>query len=160
MYTGSIGDSLATTNGEFNCGGGSSADGIDTHPAAYFEVVLVSGFSSDGRMANIHVGLVRPGVDHDKYQGHAGGDNAWYMEMGEGSLWGNGEKGSNGKGGLKVGDRIGVAVQDNTVRWYVNGEEYNRHPKQVTGSVVFGVQVGFRGQQVRLITNPTLPEGL
>jgi hypothetical protein len=124
----------------------------------YCEVVLESGASSNGYMGGFHVGAVRPGLDHDTY--HKWGNDAWFMEMCDGSLWGNGESNSNKKGGLKVGDRIGVAVQDGTVAFYVNGKEYNRHPRKVTGTVVFGVQMNGNGSKCRLITNPTLPEGL
>ena len=143
-------DSLATA-------GGVKVDS-DSGGGGYFEVVLESGRSSNGSMDNFYVGAVRPGLDHNR--GHQDGDSAWFMKMGDGSLWGNGEEGSNGKGGLKVGDRVGVAVKNSAVAWFVNGKECNRHPRKVTGTVVFGVQMYREGHKCRLITNPTLPESL
>lgn len=130
----------------------------DSGGRVYCEVVLESGRSSDGSMAAFYVGPVRPGLHHDR--GHAEGDDTWLMSMYDGSLYGNGERHSNEKGRLKVGDRIGVAVQDGAAIWYLNGKEYNRHPRKVTGTVVFGVQMYYVGQKCRLITNPTLPESL
>jgi hypothetical protein len=82
--------------------------------------------------------------------------------MDDGSLWGNGAGGSNGKGGLEVGDRVGVAVdvEEGSVRWFRNGQLYHRHPAKVTGPVTLGVQMYLGRQMCTLIANPDLPEGL
>jgi hypothetical protein len=51
-------------------------------------------------------------------------------------------------------------LEEGSVRWFKNGQEYYRHPEKVTGPVTLGVQMNYEGEQLTLISNPSLPAGL
>lgn len=151
--------------------GGSSAS-TSSITRALFQVVLDSGASStggwgcddgsmDGVLDDMLVGIMRPammpaGVDHDKSQRDS--DDGWWLDMEDGSLWGNGQRGSDPKGGLGVGDRVGVLVDtaEGSVCWYRNGEKSHTHTAKVTGPLVLAVQTGWEGQQVTITAEPVM----
>ena len=67
----------------------------------YWEVELTAGYF-------FMVGAVRPGLDHDKAHHHT--NNAYFIDGGNGCLFGNGKCGADPQGGFAEGDRIGVLL--------------------------------------------------
>ena len=99
---------------------------------AYFELRIDSGehfAMSGGGLGSFFIGAVREGLDHEKehYTNFGTSNNAWCLTMGSGYLWGNGERGSDkqGKGTIKVGDRVGVLIDtegEGRVLFFKNGQ--------------------------------------
>ena len=56
---------------------------------AYFELRIDSGNSDYEYLGNFFIGAVREGLDHDKH--HGSSNNAWLIDMADGSLHGNGK---------------------------------------------------------------------
>ena len=117
-------------------------------------------------MGRIMVGIVKTGLDHETKHYH--GNNAWYLNASNGSLWGNGRGGDDEQGRLKVGDRVGVLVDldggeggdGGSVRFFVNGSEYGPGFKSgVVGPVVLGVELGYESQKLTLLPDAERPAG-
>ena len=135
---------------------GSASDTVAvTEGVAWWEVKITK--SQD---MGIMVGAVRPGLDHNTK--HRDSDNAYYLWVGDGSLWGNGKSQSDKQGKLKVGDRVGVLVRiaaaggnanENSVLFYVNVEKYGPGFKGavVKGPLVLGVQLADSGDSVTIV---------
>ena len=134
---------------------------LDTnHPRAYFEVHADKGYGGQG-MCGCRIGVVRPkGMDHDKGQDNS--NDAWWLHLSNGGLWGNGVRGTNAKGEVAVGSTIGVLVDldAGSISWYKNGELYHRHTAKVSGVVTLAVQLGWNGQACTIVEVPVLPGGV
>jgi len=155
---------------------------------SYWEIELTSDASGSestkGHMFFM-IGAVDPDLDLEC--GHAGdaptkrkgNGQAYYLHAHDGSLWGQGARGSHAAGALKVGDRVGVLVQAinptvayntlqdwgggterNTlkskrrgrVRFFVNGVEHGPgFSGDIVGPLVLGVEMGSAGQAVTLV---------
>ena len=146
-----VGHSLAT------CGIVVGGDGCKRFS---FELVIDSGHISIG-LDCFFIGAVRQGVDHNK--DHTQTDDAWYLGMGTGNLWGNGKMGSDkqGEGSIKVGDRVGVLIDtegDGRVVFFKNGKKFGPgFSGGVKGKLLLGVQTKYKGQKCTLLPDATVP---
>ena len=145
-------DSLAT------CGIVVGGDGCKTF---YFELRIDSGGGSDGDLRDFLIGAVRQGIDHN--EDHYDSNDAWYLNMIYGSLFGNGKMNSDeqGRGSIKVGDRVGVLIDtegDGRVVFFKNGKKFGPgFSGGVKGKLLLGVQTYFTGCQVTLLPGATVP---
>ena len=128
---------------------------------AYFELRIDSGRSSNGGFGEFYIGAVRESLDHDKM--HYNSSNAWVLYMWDGSLYGNGKDRNDdqGYGSIKVGDRVGVLIDtegEGRVLFFKNGEQFGPgFAGGVSGHLVLGVQMYFKGQQVTLLPDAEEP---
>jgi hypothetical protein len=105
------------------------------------------------------VGAVRPGLDHD--MSHAGGNDAYFIEGYEGSLYGNGKSYADPQGGFATGDRIGVLLDLDAgwMRYYRNGKRCGPgFTEGVTGPLVRAAQLN-QGMKATVLPGAVAPEG-
>ena len=146
-----VGHSLAT------CGIVVGGDGCRRFS---FELLIDSGHIDIG-LNCFFIGAVRQGVDHNKT--HFTSNDAWYLNMGYGSLYGNGKRGSDEQGDdtIKVGDRVGVLIDtegEGRVLFFKNSQQYGPgFVGGVSGRLVLGVQTLQKGCQVTLLPDAEEP---
>jgi hypothetical protein len=131
----------------------------------YWEVELFSEY-----MGYTLIGISRPNLDPtgEYYESHC--TDGWFIRAdyggASGSLYGNGKYCSNGAGGYKQGDRVGVLLDlDNgSLRFFKNGVAHGPGyaAGSVTGPVVAAVQMysNNKNQSVRLLPNAEAPAGV
>ena len=128
---------------------------------AYFELRIDSGSSSVYGLGSFFIGAVREGLDHEK--AHYDSNNAWFVHLYNGDLFGNGKKGSDtqGRGTIKVGDRVGVLIDtegEGCVLFFKNGQQFGPgYVGGVSGRLVLGVQLGNVNHQVTLLPDADEP---
>jgi hypothetical protein len=123
----------------------------------YWEVDL----TWSGGLCAILVGAVRPGLDHDKGD-HDAGNDAFYIDGGNGGLWGNGKKGADEQSEFAEGDRIGVLLDLDAgwMRLYRNGKRCGPgFTEGVTGPLVRAVELYDKGEKVTALPAAVAPEG-
>jgi hypothetical protein len=125
----------------------------------YWEVELVSESPS-----MIFVGISRPNLSPAKCYYDSRCTDSWFIYAHGGYLYGNGKDRSNGAGGYKQGDRVGVLLDlDNgSLRFFKNGVEHGPGyaAGSVTGPVVAAVQMAAKDRSVRLLPNAEAPAGV
>jgi hypothetical protein len=108
----------------------------------------------------IMVGAVRPGLDHDK--NHHLTNDAYCIDGGSGSLFGNGKREADPQGKFATGDRIGVLLDLDAgwLRFYRNGKRCGPGYKEgVTGPLVRAVQFYGKGEKATAVPGAVAPEG-
>jgi hypothetical protein len=108
----------------------------------------------------IHVGCVRPGLDHEQSQARQEG--AHFVCGPYGTLWGSGHAGTAapagraGGGGFVSGDRIGVLLDldEGWMRFYRNGAQCGGEFTGVTGPLVRAAQLYRKGDSVTAVARP------
>jgi hypothetical protein len=124
----------------------------------YWEVELLSE-----NMYDIYVGVTRPNLDPvGDYMAEAGTDG-WFINIGCGSLYGNGKAGDDTAGHYKQGDRLGVLLDLNngSLLFFKNGVQHGPGyaAGSVTGPVVAAVELDDKDDQVRLHADVAFPAG-
>jgi hypothetical protein len=124
----------------------------------YWEVELLSE-----ELICIMIGISRPNLDPT-------GDyfiectDGWFIHAHDGSLYGNGKENSDGAGGYKQGDRVGMLLDlgNGSLRVFKNGVEHGHGyaAGSVTGPVVAAVQMYDKDASVRLLPNAKVPAGV
>lgn len=139
-------DSLAHTGEELTEG---------TH---YCEMTIMEGTP--------FIGVCRPDTNLNEWQGQRQNNNAWLKSSRYGGLYGNGKQNDhvqNGIRGFRKGDRMGVLLDlhDGSLTFFKNGVEHSPGypPGSVVGPVAFAVQMIYSDDKVRLLPNPTWPDG-
>jgi hypothetical protein len=124
----------------------------------YWEVELLSE-----RTMDIYVGVARPSlgpVGNYIYQELTDG---WFIQVGDGELWGNGKEGEDEAGPYKQGDRVGVLLDLNngSLLFFKNGVQNGPGyaAGSVTGPVVAAVELVYEDQAVRLHADVVFPAG-
>ena len=115
----------------------------------------------------VNVGVCKPGLATDAWVCFADSSEGWFMHTDEGTLWGNGKRGSNKAGDYWEGDRLGVLLDldEGSVLFFRNGHVHGPgYPAgSVTGPVVHALQVfetpDGRSGSARLLKNATWPAG-
>jgi hypothetical protein len=106
------------------------------------------------------IGVVRPGLDHDTYHGNT--NDAYLIDMGDGTLYGNGKCGDDRQGGFVEGDRVGVLLDLDAgwLRFYRNDKRCGPgFTEGVTGPLVRAAQVNRKGYTVTVLPAAVAPEG-
>ena len=127
----------------------------------YWEVELTRA----GYGGVIFVGAARPGLDHDKGE-HDGTSEAYYIDGGSGSLYGNGKLGTDAQGHFAHGegsrDRIGVLLDLDAgwMRLYRNGKRCGPgFTEGVTGPLVRAAQLYRKGGKLTVLPGAAPPAG-
>jgi hypothetical protein len=106
---------------------------------------------------NVHVGAVRPGLEHDKV--HMYGNDAYFIRGTSGALWGNGKVMADRQGEFAAGDRIGVLLDLDAGWMRVFGKRCGpAYTEGVTGPLVRNAQLGY-GVKVTVLPGAVAPEG-
>ena len=111
----------------------------------YWEVELTAGFY-------IMVGAVRPGLDHDKE--HYETNDAYFIYMSNGALYGNGKRNADPQCKFAEGDRIGVLLDLDAgwMRLYRNGKRCGPgYTEGVTGPLVRAAQMYWKGNKLTVL---------
>jgi hypothetical protein len=94
--------------------------------------------------------------------------NHWVLRAHDGGRYGYAGQVLDTQGKLKVGDRVGVLVdleekegrQGGSIQFFVNGVKFGSgFESGVTGPLVLGVDMAFRGQIVTLLPDAQRPAG-
>jgi hypothetical protein len=150
-----------------------SGDGLVATVAYYDEFQLVTGGEpmTEGRHYweveitkwdgnYCMVGAVRPGLDHDKH--HWDTNDAYFIDVGDGCLFGNGKEDDDQQGQFAEGDRVGVLLdlEEGWLRFYRNGKRCGPgYTEGVTGPLLRAAQVTDAGQQLAVLPGAVAPEG-
>jgi hypothetical protein len=122
----------------------------------YWEVELLSK-----EVNGIFIGISRPNLDPAGAYYHWECTNAWFVNAGNGTLYGNGKAGDDPAGGYKQGDRVGMLLDlDNgSLRFFKNGMQHGPGyaAGSVTGPVVAAVHMHSNDTSVRLLPNAEAP---
>ena len=123
----------------------------------YFELAV------DRQFIYVYVGLVKPGLGrngskHATFAGYADFESTvgWFMDLDTGGLCGHGKLNESKAGRIdgERGDRLGVLanLDDGSLRFFKNGSPHGPGwpAGSVQGPVVLGVQMGSKGDSVRL----------
>jgi hypothetical protein len=125
----------------------------------YWEVELLSE-----RVNSIHIGISRPNLNPTGEYWEGDCTDTWFIDAGNGDLFGNGKQGNDQAGGYKQGDRVGVLLDlDNgSLRFFKNGVEHGPGyaAGSVTGPVVAAVQMAYKKERVRMLPNAEAPAGI
>jgi hypothetical protein len=127
----------------------------------YWEVAITSG----GDHVRSLVGAVRPGLDHDKPEGHAVTNDAYFINGYAGGLCGNGKQGDDPQGHFATGDRIGVLLDLDAgwMRFYRNCKRCGPgYTEGVTGPLVRAAQMMTMiggGDTITVLPGAVAPEG-
>ena len=130
---------------------------------AHFELHIGSGRMYGGVLHDFFIGAVREGLDHEK--DHYQSNNAWFLEIDDGSLFGNGKRESDKQGydAINVGDRVGVLIDtegEGRVLFFKNGQQFGPgFVGGVSGRLVLGVQMYSQGCQCTLLPDAEEPAG-
>jgi hypothetical protein len=88
--------------------------------------------------------------------------DAWFMNAGSGSLWGNGKYNGDEAGSYVQGDRVGFLLDlgDGSLRFFKNGVQHGPGyaAGSVAGPVVAAVQMWREHASVRLLPNAQQPQ--
>jgi hypothetical protein len=109
---------------------------------------------------DIFIGAVRPGLDHGKY--HCDTNDAYYIDVSSGGLWGNGKGNADPQGKFATGDRIGVLLDLDAgwMRLYRNGKRCGPgFAEGVTGPLVRAAEFYCKGNKVTALPGAVAPEG-
>jgi hypothetical protein len=113
------------------------------------------------RVNMIYIGVSRPNLDPTGDYSLSRCTDGWFIQAGNGSLYGNGKETYYGAGAYKQGDRVGVLLDlDNgSLRFFKNGVQHGPgYPAgSVTGPVVAAVQMYNEDASVRLLPNAEAP---
>jgi hypothetical protein len=118
-----------------------------------------------GTMANLVVGIARPGLDTADGKDYAVTQcmDGWFMHVGDGSLWGNGKQSGDTAGAFEAGDRIGLLLDldNHSLLFFKNGEKHGPgySAGSVTGPVVLAMQMFNRGSSGRVVAGAVRPSG-
>jgi hypothetical protein len=118
-----------------------------------------------GRMANLCVGIARPGLDtaDGKYYWGKECKDVWFMKANGGGLFGNGKQGDDRAGGFKAGDRIGLLLDldNHSLLFFKNGEKHGPGygAGLMTGPVVLAMQMLCEGSSGRVVAGAVRPSG-
>ena len=113
------------------------------------------------------IGVCRPDANPYDWHGWWQNDEAWLKGSRHGTLYGNGKHQNDhvqhGMDGFRKGDRMGVLLDlhDGSLTFFKNGVEHSPGypPGSVVGPVAFAVQMIYPYDKVRLLDNPTWPDG-
>jgi hypothetical protein len=131
----------------------------------YWEVEILSE-NANAEMGGIYVGVSRPNLDNvgDYLLSHC--TDGWFIRVAFGILYGNGkEDGDDGDvaGSYDQGDRVGVLLDLNngSLLFFKNGVQHGHGyaAGSVTGPVVAAVEMGEKGNLVRLHADVAFPAG-
>jgi hypothetical protein len=117
----------------------------------YWEVELTAGYC-------IMVGAVRPGLDHDK--GHHDTNDAYFIYVANGALYGNGKSDADPQGDFAEGDRIGVLLDLDAgwMRLYRNGKRAGPgFTEGVTGPLARAAQFIWKDDKVTVLPGAAAP---
>jgi hypothetical protein len=106
------------------------------------------------------IGAVRPGLDHDK--AHFNTNDAYLIDAGDGSLYGNGKWRADQQGRFAEGDRIGVLLDLDAgwLRFYRNDKRCGPgFTEGVTGPLVRAAHFEHEGIKVTVLPGAVAPEG-
>ena len=106
------------------------------------------------------IGAVRPGLDHDK--AHFNTNDAYLIDAGDGSLYGNDKYGDDKQGKFAEGDRVGVLLDLDAgwLRFYRNSKRCGPgFTEGVTGPLVRAAQVYRAGAKVTALPGAVAPQG-
>jgi hypothetical protein len=106
------------------------------------------------------IGAVRPGLDHDKR--HYNSNDAYFIDAGDGGLYGNDKFSTDRQGEFAEGDRVGVLLDLDAgwLRFYRNGKRCGPGFTQgVTGPLVRAAQVDRAGDTLAALPGAVAPEG-
>ena len=121
----------------------------------FWEVEYISG--------SMYLGVCRPDAHPRAYHGAREPTTAWLMSAYGGSLFSNGQEGSDPEGGFNEGDRMGILLDldDGSLRFFKNGVQHGPgYPAgSVTGPVALGAQMYYEGTAVRLLPDAAWPAG-
>jgi hypothetical protein len=119
----------------------------------------------EGNMDCLFVGIARSGLDTADGKDYAKEEcmDAWFMEAGDGSLWGNGKEGDDEAGGFKAADRIDLLLDldNHSLLFFKNGEKHGPGygAGSVAGPVVLAMQMYLEGQSGRVVAGAVRPSG-
>jgi hypothetical protein len=89
--------------------------------------------------------------------------DVWFMDAGNGCLFGNGKDRDDRAGGFKAGDRIGLLLDlDNrSLLFFKNGEKHGPGygAGSVAGPVVLAMEMYLEGQSGRVVAGAVIPSG-
>jgi hypothetical protein len=119
----------------------------------YWEVELTAGYF-------FMVGAVRPGLDHDT--SHYTTNDAYFINVYDGGLYGNGKYHADPQGAFVEGDRIGVLLDLDAgwMRLYRNGKRCGPgFTEGVTGPLVRAAQIYQVDDKLTVLPGAAAPEG-
>ena len=132
--------------------------------AVYGEFKVLSG-DKFGRVSAAFGAVVpKDGLDLDKRHTDPDNDEAYFMDLFDGCLYGSNEWGSGPQGDdcVAVGDRIGVLVKagpEGFVRFYKNGEAFGgTFSGPIKSPVVVVVNMWRKGVSLELLPNAVAPD--
>jgi hypothetical protein len=149
-----------------------SEDGLVATVTAYRSWQLVTGGEpmTEGRHyweveltkleGNCMIGAVQPGLDHDKIHFHT--NDAYFIDVGDGSLHGNGKINDDYQGKFAEGDRVGVLLDLDAgwLRFYCKDKRCGPgYTEGVTGPLVRAAQVFTKGDALTVLPGAVAPEG-
>jgi hypothetical protein len=137
-----------------------TSTGIEiTEGKHYWEVELLSE-----NVNSIYIGISRPNLDPAESYYDRDCTDGWFIGAAYGARWGNGKGGSDGAGGYKQGDRVGMLLDlgNGSLRFFKNGVQHGPGyaAGSVTGPVVAAVQMIYKDTSVRLLPNAGAPAGV
>jgi hypothetical protein len=121
----------------------------------YFDLLYV-------QVLGIYIGISRPNLDPTGWYVERDCTDGWFMDAGDGTLWGNGKQDDDEAGDYVKGDRVGVLLDlgGGSLRFFKNGAQHSpgHAAGSVTGPVVAAVQMLDLNASVRLLPNAQQPE--
>jgi hypothetical protein len=135
--------------------------GVDlTEGRHFWEVELLS---EDVWAGGMYVGVSRPNLDPVRDCLLSDCTDSWFISAANGTLYGNGKNDDNEAGDYKQIDRLGVLLDLNngSLLFFKNGVQHGPgYPAgSVTGPVVAAVELGDKGDKVRLHADVAFPAG-
>jgi hypothetical protein len=131
--------------------------------AVYGEFKVLSG-DKFGRVSAAFGAVVpKDGLDLDKRHTDPDNDEAYFMDLMDGSLYGSGKRDSDSQGVdcVSVGDRMGVLVKagpEGFVRFFKNSEAFgSTFSSPIQSTLVVVVQMGNKGVSLELLPNAVAP---
>jgi hypothetical protein len=111
----------------------------------------------------ILVGVTRPNLDPEGYYIDSECNDGWFIDVCDGSLYGNGKEYNDATGPYKQGDRVGVLLDLNngSLLFFKNGVQHGPGyaAGSVTGPVVAAVEMDANENSVRLHATAAFPAG-
>jgi hypothetical protein len=124
----------------------------------YWEVELLSE-----DMSGIYFGVSRPNLDPVGDYLDSDCTDGWFIDKGDGSLYGNGKQDDDEAGEYKQGDRVGVLLDLNngSLLFFKNGVQHGPGyaAGSVRGPVVAAAEMGAKDHKVRLHADVAFPAG-
>jgi hypothetical protein len=126
----------------------------------YWEVELLN--VDNARPTSVCVGVCRPSLNPNGDYANSECQDAWFISVLDGTLWGNGKCDADAAGVYNIGDRVGVLLDlnDGSLRFFKNGVQHGPgYPaRSVVGPVVHAVQLVNLGESARMLPNAKLAE--